>query len=139
VKRSSLVLICLALASCGGSEEPSACARYCLAVSPAAGDTKTIFTIRGRHWKPDSTVTAEFGVYCPPDHACVAISFGRILRTDPSGAFTLEFRSGPAPLRLRGVEGRHSVGGGPVEFVQRIGAGRRVRRTAHLTVNGVRY
>jgi hypothetical protein len=117
---------------CGKSDGTSTCTRYCLAIESAAGGTNTLFTIQGAHWAANSHVTASYGPYCSVNHACAAVLFSRAIPTSADGAFELEFRNGPAPLRLRGREGRRSVGGGPVRFKQRLEPGRYVRRTAHL-------
>lgn len=131
-----------AAASCGGSKPAASCERFCLTVEPSGGDTRTIFTFQGRGWEPRSSVRASYGPYCPPQRVCAAVLFTRAIPTGADGSFSFGFRNGPASLRLRGRERGHGVGGGPVRFSQRAGPpGQRrlVRRTAHYTVDGVRY
>jgi hypothetical protein len=112
------------------------CKRFCVSVTPSAGDTETVFVFRGRGWRPKWRISASYGVYCPrtePPTPCIMILRFTTLRADKHGRFVFRFRNGPRPV-TEGPRPRAS-GGGPVKFRQGTGRGP-VERTPRYLVNG---
>jgi hypothetical protein len=94
------------------------CKRFCMSVKPAEGAEGSVFTFRGRHWRPNRRVTATFGVYCRPDEACIAIAYIVRLRTGDRGGFTFRLRAGD---ERQGDEQQGIRAGSSPTFSQRVG------------------
>jgi hypothetical protein len=94
----------------------------------------TVYVYRGRGWRPNRSVEAEYGSYCPPRaEACATIVQTSRFRTDRRGRFTFRLRHGN--LLLPRVPRPASAGGGAdtILFVQwsgREGRSRRIERDA---------
>jgi hypothetical protein len=74
------------------------CKRFCMSVEPRQGPEGSVFRIKGRGWRPQKRVEVYYGVYCPPDAACIAIAYFAHLRTNRYGRFAFRVRAGqPQP------------------------------------------
>jgi hypothetical protein len=135
------------LPACGSAEHPSgrpAAARAgcidpapCVYVSPDPRKVTrpgTVYVYRGRGWRPNRPVDAEYGSYCPPRaSACAGVGLGTRFRTDRRGRFTFRLRHGN--LLPRRVPRPAGAGGeaDTIRFVQwsgREGRSRRIERDA---------
>ena len=63
-------------------------------VTPREAPEGSVFTFRGRGWRPGKRVEAAYGMYCRPYQACPAIGYIASLRADAEGRFTLRLRAG---------------------------------------------
>jgi hypothetical protein len=55
-----------------------------MSVKPHEGPEGSVFTFKGRSWRPNRRVTATFGVYCRPGEACTQKRRdGRLVRRSP--------------------------------------------------------
>jgi hypothetical protein len=96
------------------------CERFCMAVRPAEAPEGSVFTFRGRHWRPNRRVRVTFGAYCRPGDACPAIGYLQLLRTNGRGRFVFRLRAGAEQ------DGDREAGirsGGRPTFQQRVGRG----------------
>jgi hypothetical protein len=121
---TGLAVLLAAAAMTGQSPD---CERFCMSVKPARGPEGSVFTFKGRRWRPNRRVTVTFGPYCRPDEACPAIAYLGRLRTGGHGGFTFRLRAG-AEQDGDLEHGIHS-GSGP-SFSQRVG-----RRDRNRLVN----
>jgi hypothetical protein len=113
----------LALAAGGEAAEPKTgqspdCRRFCMAVEPRQGLEGSVFRITGRGWRPRRLVRVNYGVYCRPDEACIAIAYVARLRTGPRGGFTFRVRAGEA---RPGDRERRITSGSGFSFSQWLG------------------
>jgi hypothetical protein len=92
------------------------CERFCMTVRPAEAPEGSVFTFRGRHWRPNRRMRVTFGPYCRPDEACPAIAYLGRLRTNGRGRFVFRLRAGAEQEGDR--EARIHSGHGP-RFEQR--------------------
>jgi hypothetical protein len=99
------------------------CKRYCMAVEPREGPEGSVFRIRGRVWRPNRLVRVFYGVYCPPDAACIDIAY--------FGRFTFRVRAGQAQP---GDDDRNIHAGGGFEFSQRTASHRTITRKPRYEV-----
>jgi hypothetical protein len=82
------------LATAALTGQAPGCEHFCMSVRPREAPEGTVFTFRGRHWRPNRRVRATFGVYCPPRDACPAVLYSALLRTTDRGRFTFRLRAG---------------------------------------------
>ncbi|MDA0172153.1 hypothetical protein OJ998_23825 [Solirubrobacter taibaiensis] len=70
----------------------------CVYVSPDPAKVKrpgTIYVYRGRGWRPNRTVAAGYGSYCPPSaSACAGVGLSSSFKADRRGRFTFRLRHG---------------------------------------------
>jgi hypothetical protein len=116
------LVVLLATAALSG-QSPD-CERFCMSVAPKEGPEGSVFTFKGRHWRPDKRVTIAYGPYCRPDEACPAIAYLGHIRTGPHGGFTFRLRAG---AEQDGDPAKGIVSGSGPGFSQRVGRGDRVR------------
>jgi hypothetical protein len=118
---TGLAVLLAAAALTGQSPD---CERFCMSVKPKEGPEGTVFTFRGRHWRPNRRVTATFGVYCRPGEACIDIAYFARIRTGDRGGFRFRLRAGPE----QDGDKQHGIrSGSPPSFSQRVGRGERAR------------
>jgi len=72
------------------------CKRFCMSVEPRQGREGSVFRLEGRGWRPQKRVSVVYGVYCPPEAACIEIAYFARVRTDRRGRFTFRVRAGQA-------------------------------------------
>jgi len=88
---TGLAVLLAAAALTGQSPD---CQRFCMTVRPAEAPEGSVFTFRGRHWRPNRRVRVTFGPYCRPDEPCPAIAYLGRLRTNGRGRFVFRLRAG---------------------------------------------
>ena len=106
------------------------CERFCMSVKPREAPEGSVFTFRGRHWRPSRRVGIEFGAYCRPDEACPAILYSGFVRTGDRGGFRFRLRAGQ---EQSGDRRKQILSGGHPAFRQRTAHGR-VRRSPRYRV-----
>jgi hypothetical protein len=117
------------LASAALTGQSPDCEHFCMSVRPAEAPEGSVFTFRGRHWRPNRRVRVTFGAYCRPGEACPDILYFSILRANARGRFAFRLRAGAE--QDGDQEARIRAGGTPT-FRQRArirGRARTVRRT----------
>jgi hypothetical protein len=82
------------LASAALTGQSPDCEHFCMTVRPAEAPEGSVFTFRGREWRPNRRARVTFGVYCRPDEACPAIARVGFLRTNARGRFVFQLRAG---------------------------------------------
>jgi hypothetical protein len=111
---TGLTVLLAAAAMTGQSPD---CKHFCMSVRPNEGPEGSVFTFKGRHWRPDRRVTVTYGPYCRPDEACPAIAYLGRVRTGDHGGFTLRLRAG---AEQRGDRAQHIHSGMGPRFSQRV-------------------
>jgi hypothetical protein len=145
MRRSVGVIACSALfllEGCGGTEHTSerltAWETGCIDPAPCVYVTPdpakvtrpgTVYVYRGRGWRPNQPVHAEYGSYCSPRASgCAGVGLSSRFRTNRRGGFTFRLRHGNLlPPRVR----RPAGAGGEADtilFVQWSGREHRSRR-----------
>ena len=138
-------LALILLPACGSAEgsrgRPAAAAGTgcvdpapCVYVSPDPASVKrpgTVYVYRGRGWRPNRPVQAEYGSYCSPRaSACAGVGLSSRFRTDRRGRFTFRLRHGnllpPRVPRPAGAGGEADT----IQFVQWSGREYQSRRIA---------
>ena len=107
------------------------CKRFCMSVKPHEGPEGSVFTFKGRGWRPNRRVTATFGVYCRPGEVCIDIAYIARVHTGPHGGFIFRMRAGQ---EQPGDEAAGIRAGGRPTFSQKRRDGRLVRRSPHYDV-----
>lgn len=102
-----------------------------MSVHPHEGPEGSVFTFKGRGWRPNRRVTATFGVYCPPGQACIDIAYIARLHTGPHGGFIFRLRAGQ---EQPGDAAAGIRAGGHPTFSQKRRDGRLVRRSPRYHV-----
>ena len=128
---TGLTVLLAAAALTGQSPD---CEHFCMSVKPAQAGEGSVFTFRGRHWRPNRRVRVSFGVYCPPRAACPEILYTDLLTTDGRGRFTFRLRAGG---EQDGDKGAGIRAGGRPTFKQRVrrnGRARTLSRTPRYRV-----
>ena len=100
------------------------CERFCMSVRPAEAPEGSVFTFRGRHWRPNRRVRVTYGAYCRPDEPCPAIAYLGVLRTNGRGRFVFRLRAG---VEQEGDPEARIHSGSPPRFEQRVRSRGRVR------------
>jgi hypothetical protein len=96
-----------------------------MSVKPREGPEGSVFRFRGRGWRPNRRVSANFGVYCRPGEACIDILYTVRLKTDATGRFVFRLRAGQ---EQPGDHAKQISSGGRPSFAQRVvSPGRRSR------------
>ena len=108
------------------------CEHFCMSVKPREAPEGSVFTFRGRHWRPNRRVRVNFGVYCPPDAACPAIARTGLIRTGDRGGFTFRLRAGQEQA---GDRAKQIMSGGAPTFQQRA----RIHGRARTVIRRSRY
>ena len=89
-----------------------------MAVEPREAPEGSVFRFTGRGWRPNRRVRVNFGAYCRPGQACIAILNTVLLRTDSRGRFSFRLRAG----QERAVDEERGIhSGGRPTFQQRVG------------------
>ena len=107
------------------------CKRFCMSVKPHEGPEGSVFTFKGRGWRPNRRVTATFGVYCRPGEVCIDIAYIARVHTGPHGGFIFRMRAGQ---EQPGDEAAGIRAGGRPTFSQKRRDVRLVRRSPHYDV-----
>jgi hypothetical protein len=118
---TGLTVLLAAAALTGQSPD---CERFCMSVSPKEGPEGTVFTFKGRDWRPNRRVTVTYGPYCRPDEACPAIAYLGRIQTGHRGGFRFRLRGGP---EQEGDPAKRIHSGSGPSFSQRVGRGERAR------------
>ena len=101
-----------------------------MSVKPREGPEGSVFTFRGRGWRPNRRVSVTFGAYCRPGEACIAIAYFARVRTGVHGGFRFRLRAGQ---EQPGDDADGIRAGGQPTFAQRAG-GRTVKRRPRYRV-----
>ncbi|HEX6652830.1 MAG TPA: hypothetical protein VF072_08805 [Thermoleophilaceae bacterium] len=126
---TSLTVLLAAAALTGQSPD---CEHFCMSVRPREAAEGSVFTFRGRHWRPDRRVRVNFGAYCRPNEACPDILYTALVRTNEDGRFTFRLRAG---AEQHGDEAAGIRSGGTPTFQQRA----RIRGRARTVIRSPRY